>query len=69
MLISMLYIIEPTNELYTPTVIAIKVATRQFMGYRPPNSDWLSGCDHGLSLQENLVMITYPCILLKRRLN
>ena len=65
----MLYITEPTNELYRPTVIAIKVATRQFMGYRPPNSDWLSGCDHGLSLVKHLVMITYTCTLLKRRLN
>ena len=69
MLISMLYIIEPTNELYRRTVIAIKVATRQFMGYGPPKSDWLSGCDHGLSLEKHMVMITYPCILLKRRLN
>ena len=35
LLISMLYI-EETNELYRPTVIVIKVATRPFIGYRAP---------------------------------
>jgi hypothetical protein len=73
MFISMLYIIEPTNESYRPTVIAIKVATRHFMGYRPGavilRSDFMSGCDHGVSLEKHVVMITYPCILLKGRLN